>query len=154
MILPDLRPEMKKGNAFTRTAPCLRTDQPPRRIGSAPTHPQSDKGTTSAPCLRTHTQQMTYHAMRLPGAKFGIADGRSSSIPSAALPFRAVCRVCPKGANAFRASLFLAKQAEAPIQPRPPKQCNRNRLGRENSRHSNRHAPRNTMERKVRSKIR
>lgn len=146
---------MKKGNAFTRTAPCLRTDQPPRRIGSAPTHPQSDKGTTSAPCLRTHTQQMTYHAMRLPGQSLVWLTGGN---PPALCrpPFRSGIAeiVSQKGANAFRASLFLAKQAEAPIQPRPPKQCNRNRLGRENSRHSNRHAPRNTMERKVRSKIR
>lgn len=58
---------------------------------------------------------MTYHAMRLPGAKFGIADGRSSSIPSAALPFRKRFAECvPKALMHFGRACFLRNRQKHP----------------------------------------
>lgn len=59
-----------------------------------------------------------------------------------------------QGAHAFRASLRTKTRQRHPSTPQTPDSFDKNRLGWEDSRHSNRHALRNTIERKVRSKIR
>lgn len=150
MILPDLRPEDKKREPFTRGGAQTTSPQP------FVAHDQLDsssRGTASTPCRESHTQQMTYHAMRLLSTRFGMADGWSPSIRTAALPWGRKFRVSEALMHFGRAC--CKQQAENTHPTSSAKSsASRNRLGRENSRHSNRHAPRNTMERKVRSKIR